>query len=801
MSITPQNAARNAPTKWHEYALGVWQAGFNAIPLHTATKIPALESWKQYTVHRQTEEELLALPWSTEHANIAIINGINGIRSIDIDECDDADTLFNLLNLLGLDFEYPWIVRTPGRGGGFHIYLKCDEGLTLTSKGVLTGDPLPGQPFKQIELRWSSCLTVFPYSIHPDAPTDATDYERRYEWLFNTPDQPLTTIPIKVIEAAFTQVATIQQLKPQTPTPAPNDQAADFTEDRPITHYDTWSQKALDQEISLLRAAPEGQRNNQLNHSAYSLGQIVGAKLLDRPTVEEELTRAATTCGLDEKEIEPTIKSGIDAGMKKPRLPKQVFKASEPAFKLPTVRKIDDEKLANFSPDDQGHAEAVHWLYGKYLAYNDSYGWMIWNGTHFTPSVHRINTLIVEVLRHRQRAAAHMERTDLAKVSKAQAGAVNATRTMLEALCFVDVNEFDNEPDLINCLSGIVNLRTREVMPHDPIYRFTWCSPVRYNQNASGDLWLNFLSETVAAPEMIPYLQMSLGYAITGHTSEECLYYIYGPTRSGKGTTCETILAIFPRPIASEVDFNTFTAKREADTQNFDLAPLKPARIVFASESNKYQSLNPAKVKALTVGNLVSCAFKYGQPFSYRPLYTVWLSSNHELNADAEDTALWGRVRIVPFPHSRLGKEDTSLKRQMQSTENLEFVLSWLIDGAYNWYRLNNKGLRLQPPEAVRQITNDQRAAQDSVGIWLDDQCELDPAYWTETTKLRTNYEEWCKANGYQPKGGNSFTDSLQAHGLEVTKQKRIQDNPGEKSRRARGYQGVRLAEGDDPPF
>jgi len=800
MSIPPQNITHNAPTEWHEYALGVWQAGFNAIPLHTATKIPALESWKRYTVHRQTEAELLALPWSEKTANIAIINGINGIRSIDIDECNEADTLFNLLELLNLDFDYPWIVHTPGRGGGFHIYLKCNEGLTLTTKGRLTGDPLPGQPFKQIELRWSNCLTIFPPSIHPDTPANAADYDRLYTWLLQAPQQPLATIPIKVVEAAFNQVATIQKPKPQDPPSTPTNPITVEEEERPTIHYDAWSQKALDQELSLLRATKEGQRNNQLNRTAFSLGQIIGAKLLDRATVEEELTRAAISCDLAEKEIEPTIKSGIEAGMRKPRMPKQVYKANEPPFKLPPIRNIDDEKLASFSADDQGHAEAVYSLYGKYLAYNNAYGWMIWNGTHFTPSIHRINTLIVEVLRHRQRAAAHMERADLAKISKAQAGAVNATRAMLEALCHVDVSEFDAEPDLINCLSGIVNLHTKEIMPHDPIYRFTWCSPVKYNPNASGDLWLNFLKETVPDPvTVIPYLQMSLGYSITGHTDEECLYYIYGPTRSGKGTTCETILAIFPRPIASEVDFNTFTAKREGDTQNFDLAPLKPARIVFASESNKYQSVNPAKVKALTGGNLVSCAFKHKDTFSYRPLYTVWLSSNHELNADAEDPAMWGRVRIIPFPNSRLGKEDTSLKRQMQSTANLEFVLFWLIEGAYQWYKLNDRGLKLQPPEAVRQMTEQQRAAQDTIGLWLDDRGELDPTYWTETTKLRTDYEIWCEANGYKAKGGNSFYDSLQFHGLEVTKQRRVHTEPNQKSIRARGYQGVRLANTD--PF
>jgi putative DNA primase/helicase len=280
---------------------------------------------------------------------------------------------------------------------------------------------------------------------------------------------------------------------------------------------------------------------------------------------------------------------------------------------------------------------------------------------------------------------------------------------------------------------------------------------------------------------MIGYLQEALGYSITGHTSEECLFYIYGPPRSGKGTLSETILAIFPRPIAQEVDFNTFTQKREGDNQNFDLAPMKAARLIFASESNKYQSLNPAKVKALTGGNLVSCAFKHRDMFSYRPQYAVWLSSNHEVNADADDDALWGRVKVVSFPNSRLGKEDKGLKRRMQSPENLEYVLAWLIDGAYRWYQLEEKGL--QTPEEVKALTLKQRADQDSIGLWLDECCELKTGEWTENNKLRTSYENWCTANGYEPKKANSFGRSLGAHNLEV----------GVKDRGVRGVRGLRL--------
>src|SRR5215469_2524816 len=449
MSIAPHERIVDT-TNWHDYALGVYRAGFNVVPMKTNSKAPSLASWKEYTNHRQTETEVLALPWNGP--NIGIINGINHIRTIDIDQCDNGDMLFNMLQLLGLDLEYQWVVASPGKGGGYHIYLQCPDALTLTTSSVLVGDPRQGQPFKQIELRWNNCVTMFPYSIHPEA-------QEKYDWLFNTPQEPLATIPAKVIERAFLEVAT-----PQKKTQA---EKTDTQEKRPLK-YDAWSQKALDQELSILRSMSQGQRNTQLNRSAFNLGQIIGAGLLNLNEVVDTLNRVASTIGLNEKEATTTIKSGIEAGRKKPRMPKQVYKENEPAFKLPPTRKIDDKKLASFTPDDQGHAEAVHWLYGKYLAYNDSYGWMIWNGTHFTPSVHRINTLIVEVLRHRQRAAAHMERADLAKISKAQAGTVSATRTMLESLCTIEVEDFDAEPDLINTLSGIVNLRTKTVISHDP---------------------------------------------------------------------------------------------------------------------------------------------------------------------------------------------------------------------------------------------------------------------------------------------------------------------------------------------
>jgi putative DNA primase/helicase len=769
MSISPNENTVDSTFNLKNYALDLFRGGFNVIPMRSDSKAPD-SNWKAYTTRSQTELEVSSFIWTQ---NIGIINGVNQVRTIDLDQCDSPDVLFNLLIQLGLDYEYPWIVQSPGRGGGFHIYILCNDDLTLTSNSVLVGTPKSEGDFKQIELRWRDCVTMFPPSIHPDA-------HEPYIWLFGVPQTPMANLSVNQVETAFKAIAEPQkktQEKPtNTMTSTQSAQAAQTTNQIPQTppkgvKFDAWAQKALDQELGTLRATKDGGRNAQLNKSSFALGQIIGAKLLERSDVEDLLTRTASALGLSDAEIAATLKSGLDAGAKKPRMPRQVFKENEPALIL-QPKKVEDEVIAGFSADDQGHAECVHHLFGDYIAYNDALGWLIWNGTHFVPSIQRINTIIVRVLRMRMKAAAHLERTDLAKVSKAMAGVVAATRSMLESIAFIPVNEFDCEPDLINTLSGIVNLKTKTHIDHDPVYRFTWCSPVRYNPGVNGDFWLRFISETVENEDMVGYLQEALGYSLTGHTSEECLFYIFGPPRSGKGTLSETILAILPRPIAQEVDFNTFTQKREGDNQNFDLAPMKPARLIFASESNKYQSLNPAKVKSLTGGNLVNCAHKYGAFFSYHPQYTVWLSSNHEVNGDADDDALWGRVKVVHFPNSQLGKEDKSLKRRMQASENLEAVLAWMVEGAYQWYQHEGEGL--STPKAVSDLTQAQRAGQDSVGLWLEECCEMKEDEWTANTQVMVSYTNWCEANGYEHKKAKGLSQSLAAHGVEVSVLKRL---------------------------
>ena len=75
----------------------------------------------------------------------------------------------------------------------------------------------------------------------------------------------------------------------------------------------------LEREVNRVRTSGPGTRNSTLNLVAFRLGQLVATRALDRTTVEIALTGAALAAGLGEREVERTIRSGLEAGLSHPR--------------------------------------------------------------------------------------------------------------------------------------------------------------------------------------------------------------------------------------------------------------------------------------------------------------------------------------------------------------------------------------------------------------------------------------------------------------------------------------------------
>lgn len=438
------------------------------------------------------------------------------------------------------------------------------------------------------------------------------------------------------------------------------------------------------------------------------------------------------------------------------------------------------EQLCKLTDDDSGNGDAMEVLYGQDFLYCPSRGWLYYVGTHWKLDHEgaEAKKAAVKTLRIRRHAAVDLEKENIVKCTKGEDKRVNGCINRFKTLVNISIDEFDNDPDLLNCKNGVVNLQTGEIYPHSREQRFTYCIPIAYKPGKLSQLWHDYLSAVVGGGQVvIDYLQLALGYSMTGHTREEILFYLYGPPRSGKGTISEIFMSLMPSPLSTGVDFNSFTAKREGDVSNFDLAPLKASRLIFASESLRGQSLNPAKIKQLTGGDRVRACFKHKDFFEYRPQFKVWMLSNWPVNGDPEDDALWGRVRVIEFPNSFLGIEDKTKKSRLREPDVLEAILAWAIEGAIKWHALGSKGLTT--PDAVTQTTIKQRAELDYVQQWLDECCESEEeakGCWEANEDVIKSYTAWCKDNNVQyPKSPRGLALSLQAKGYKTGVAKFIQ--------------------------
>lgn len=759
---------------------------FNLLPRYPDTQSGEMKpTWEPFTQYIADDETLNKWFGNGCHANIAVVAGMvsGGLCNIDFDEARFYPTWKQNVK----DLANGLVVQRTGKG--FHVMFRCpDPGENRKLAYVIDDTQATGRRVA-IETRGNGGYFLIAPSIHSSG--------KRYEIV----EGDITNIPlisqaqanallqaaIDLDEAPYTK----QQLEAQArreesaqPKARPPDSDSAIHAYNQITPIEHILQENGYKARGSRFVRPNGKSASVAIKDGKSFHHSSNDPLCDGYWHDSFDVYCTFTHGGNVKEAVKTIAKSLgmeyshDETWDNIEIPAEFVRdilETQPNVSQNAPAEISDlaKKLLYETHDHEGHAKCTILLFPNRFTHSRTHGWMYYNDKYWKRenAEAKVDRAIVKTLSARRVYAQKTDNKPLLKITRLMRENVSGAKTLLSSRVTVDIEFFDDHPNLLNCNNGVLNLQTGELTPHNPSQLFTYAINTNYNPNADSSPWLQFLTEAVNGnQELIDYLQMSLGYSLTGHTKEEIMYYVFGPSRSGKGTFTETIMKLLGRPLAVETDFATFTAERKGDNQNFDLAPLKPCRFVAASESNKNIPLNPAKVKYLTGGNYIRCAFKYGDHFEYKPMFKIWLSSNHPVNVDVDDNAAWGRVRVIDFPNSHLGKEDKNLKEKLSQPAVLEGVLAWIVEGARQWYQ-SPTGLPF--PECVKASTQKQRDSLDYIQQFIDEEMEVsgEPKVFEATGNIHTRYENWCDANGVKPKYINQFTQALVSKGFETGKE------------------------------
>ena len=276
-------------------------------------------------------------------------------------------------------------------------------------------------------------------------------------------------------------------------------------------------------------------------------------------------------------------------------------------------------------------------------------------------------------------------------------------------------DEFNTDDYLLNCSNGIVNLKTGELLKHDPKYWITQQTNIEYDPNCNCDNFLSFLDDiTNGNQELIKYLQKLAGLCLTGSISERSVFIFYGHGRNGKSTFLRILLDLMGN-YATAAATNTFTDKNSTAIRN-DLAALHDVRLVTTSEIGKDGTLDSTLIKEITGGDPITCRFLYRETFSYIPRFKLIMALNQRPNLSVKDQAIWDRVHLVPFtvriPESKLIPQE-ELMAKFKS--EMPGIMSWAVKGAQMWIEE-----KLQKPKIVKEAIADYKQDIDPNTLFLE---------------------------------------------------------------------------------
>ena len=325
----------------------------------------------------------------------------------------------------------------------------------------------------------------------------------------------------------------------------------------------------------------------------------------------------------------------------------------------------------------------------------------------------------------------------------------------------ISMSAFDNNKYLFNCENGTLDLSTTQFREHDPKDFITKISPVVYDAMAVCSRWEKFVGEVMEGKlDLIQYFQKAIGYSLSGDTSLECLFIMYGPkTRNGKTTALETLLKVMgeygrsarPDMLASS-KFGT-----SSNSPSEDVARLAGARFVGISEMEKKLVINASLTKQLTGNSSITARFLNENSFEFHIQAKIFIDTNHLPNV--LDLTLFesGRMKIIPFNrHFKKEERDQGLKTTLSQPEALSGILNWCVEG-YRRFKVEG----LQEPEEVVIATGQYALASDRISQFVKNCLVRRKGSELLPKAIYNRYKDWCASSGYMPEGLSSFYERL----------------------------------------
>lgn len=312
--------------------------------------------------------------------------------------------------------------------------------------------------------------------------------------------------------------------------------------------------------------------------------------------------------------------------------------------------------------------------------------------------------------------------------------------------------DFMRVHDMLNFSNGILDLGTREIIPHSKEYGFTYVIPYEYKPTGrQPEVFIKFIQQVTCGDEDLERLLCEyLGYCLSGCDSsvvQQCMI-LYGEGSNGKSVLLKLMQELVGDSNCSAVSMSGLakeTNRYQLMHKMFNVSHESPTKSFVESDA----------FKALVGGDVIEVRRLYHQPVFWKCTTKFIFACNSLPATDDYSHGMFRRLLLVPFKATfskELGNLDPLILNKLLD-ERCE-IFQYLL-GFYNEFR--KRGYVFHTSKSSQEELEKYKNEWDSVSRFIDTMCEEGETS-SRLDMIYRCYVSWCRDNNTYPCAYGKFS-------------------------------------------
>ena len=330
------------------------------------------------------------------------------------------------------------------------------------------------------------------------------------------------------------------------------------------------------------------------------------------------------------------------------------------------------------------------------------------------------------------------------------------------------VNIVTHELPIVN--GKVINLKTKEIRDRSINDYYTFECEVEYIK--SMEHANKFFKDVMPNDYEREYLQISLGYMLTGEVDARCFFVWYGVGSNGKSIIIDVMKKILKNFYVT-ADKNVFCkAESNAGQASPHLYALLGKRAVGYSEgeTSDNSELDFSTLKRISGDDEISCRGLWKDQIEFKSQAKLNYLSNHIPRLSGEE-AVVHRFRLIPFneqfvenPTGKQKLKDTDFTDKLK-TIYLSEMFSWIVEGAYKYY----KQRKIIMPTSIAKQAEKYVKQEDSIVSYFNHGFIVKTGVYKDhitKSEIFKHYREYCSSNTLRCQPNSTFFSELHKKGF-----------------------------------